>query len=89
MEVSKDTKFTLSIESMVTIGIALVSMTGMYFTLNAQINEAMKQPEPPISRAEYDLKDNAIRTEIMSNRDLIERNFHKLEEIEKRIYELK
>ena len=49
----------------------------------------MLQPEPVISREEYDLKDNAIRSEIMNNRELIEKNFEKLEIIEARLYELK
>jgi len=69
--------------------IAISTATGFYFSLKAQIDQAMVLPEPVISRAEYDLKDNAIRTEIMSNRQLIEKNFEKLEVIEQRLYELK
>ena len=49
----------------------------------------MEKPEPVISRQEYDLKDNAIRNEIMNNRELIEKNFEKLELIEQRVYELR
>ena len=60
-----------------------------YFSLKAQIKEAMELPEPVISRQEYDLKDNAIRSEIMNNRELIEKNFEKLELIEQRVYELR
>lgn len=88
-ELSKDTKFSLSIETIVTLVIAISTATGFYFSLKAQIDQAMVLPEPVISRAEYDLKDNAIRTEIMSNRQLIEKNFEKLEIIEQRLYELK
>jgi hypothetical protein len=88
-ELSKDTKFSLSIETIVTLVIAISTATGFYFSLKAQIDQAMVLPEPVISRAEYDLKDNAIRTEIMSNRQLIEKNFEKLEVIEQRLYELK
>lgn len=88
-ELSKDTKFSLSIETIVTLVIAISTATGFYFSLKAQIDQAMILPEPVISRAEYDLKDNAIRSEIMSNRQLIEKNFEKLEVIEQRLYELK
>jgi len=88
-ELSKDTKFSLSIETIVTLVIAISTATGFYFSLKAQIDQAMVLPEPVISRAEYDLKDNAIRSEIMSNRQLIEKNFEKLEIIEQRLYELK
>ncbi len=89
MEISKDTKFTLSTETLVTIGITLVTVTGFYFSLKAEVAQAMEEPVPVISREEYDLKDNAIRSEIMNNRDLIQKNFKKLETIEERLYELK
>ena len=49
----------------------------------------MQKPAPVITRQEYDLKDNAIRSEIMNNRELIEKNFEKLEIIEQRLYELR
>ena len=88
-ELSKETKLNISIETLIAIGIAIFTSAGFYFSLEAQIQEAMEKPEPVISRQEYDLKDNAIRKEIMSNRDLIERNFEKLEKIEERLYKIK
>jgi len=88
-ELSKETKFNMSIETMISLAGGLIIATGFYFNLKAQISEAMLQPEPVISRQEYDLKDNAIRSEIMNNRELIEKNFEKLEIIEARLYELK
>lgn len=88
-ELSKETKLNISIETLIAIGIAIFTSAGFYFSLEAQIQEAMEKPEPVISRQEYDLKDNAIRKEIMSNRDLIERNFEKLEKIEERLYIIK
>ena len=88
-ELSKETKLNISIETLIAIGIAIFTSAGFYFSLEAQIQEAMEKPEPVISRQEYDLKDNAIRREIMSNRDLIERNFEKLEKIEERLYNIK
>lgn len=88
-ELSKQTKFKMSIETIVALAVGISAVAAFYFDLKAQVAEAMKQPEPVISRAEYDLKDSAIRTEIMSNRELIEKNFEKLEVIEQRLYELK
>ncbi len=84
-EISKDTKFAFSIETLISLVGGLIIASGFYFNLKAQINQAMEMPEPVISRQEYDLKDNAIRTEIMSNRELIEKNFEKLEVIESRL----
>lgn len=88
-ELSKDTKFNISIETLIAIAVAVFTSAGFWFSVQAQIQEAMSQPEPVITRQEYDLKDNAIRTEIMDNRELIEKNFEKLLIIEERLYELK
>ncbi len=88
-EISKDTKFAFSIETLISLVGGLIIASGFYFNLKAQINQAMEMPEPVISRQEYDLKDNAIRSDIMTNRELIEKNFEKLEVIESRLYELK
>lgn len=87
-ELSKETKFNVSIETLIAISVAIFTAAGFYFSVQAQIAEAMEKPDPVISREEYDLKDNAIRGEIMNNRDLIERNFKKLEQIEERLYKL-
>ena len=87
-ELSKETKFNVSVETLIAIAVGIFTAAGFYFSLQAQIQEAMEMPEPVITRQEYDLKDNAIRKEIMNNRDLIERNFEKLEKIEERLYKL-
>jgi hypothetical protein len=87
-ELSKDTKLKISIETLIAISVGIFTTAGFYFSVQAQIKEAMEKPEPVITRQEYDLKDNAIRQEIMNNRDLIERNFEKLEKIEERLYKL-
>ena len=87
-ELSKDSKFSMSIETLIALAVGVFTAAGFYFSLQAQIEEAMNTPEPVISRQEYDLKDNAIRKEIMNNRDLIERNFEKLEKIEERLYNI-
>jgi len=87
-ELSKETKFNVSVETLIALAVGIFTAAGFYFSLQAQIQEAMEMPQPVITRQEYDLKDNAIRKEIMNNRDLIERNFEKLEKIEERLYKL-
>jgi len=89
MEVSKETKFKISVETLISLAVAISVATAFYVDLKAQLQLAMVEPKPVISRQEYDLKDNAIRNEIMSNRELIEKNFEKLELIEQRVYELR
>lgn len=65
MEVSKDSKMTLSVETLISLGTTLVLVTGVWFTLQADIQEAKELPEPPVSRTEYDLKDQMIRNTII------------------------
>ena len=89
IEVSKQTKFKISIETMISLAVAISVATAFYIDLRASISEAMIKPEPVISRQEFDLKDTAIRAEVLNNRELIEKNFEKLEIIEQRLYELR
>ena len=54
MEVGKGTKFTLSIETAISIAVTIFMVVGLWFNLQADIQEAKELPEPPISRTEYD-----------------------------------
>jgi len=88
-EISKDTKLKVSVETLISIAVGVFTCAGFWFSVQAQIKEAMEKPVPEITRQEFDMKDGAIRSEIMNNRELIERNFEKLEKIEQRLYEIK
>ena len=65
MEVSKDSKFTLSLETGVSILVTVGMVIGMWFTLQADIEEAKELPVPEVGRTEYDLKDQMIRNTII------------------------
>lgn len=65
MEVSKDSKFTFSLETLISLGTTLVLVTGVWFTLQADIEEAKELPPPTVSRTEYDLKDKMIRDAVL------------------------
>ena len=65
MEVSKDSKMTLSLETLISLGTTLVLVTGVWFTLQADIQEAKELPKPEVGRTEYDLKDQMIRNTII------------------------
>jgi len=69
MELGKDTKLTFSIETLVSLGVTIFFLVAMWFTLQADIEEAKLLPEPPVSRTEYDLKDQMIRETIMDTQD--------------------
>ena len=64
-EVSKDSKFTLSLETAVSILVTVGMVIGMWFTLQADIEEAKELPVPEVGRTEYDLKDQMIRNTII------------------------
>ena len=65
MEVSKDSKFTFSLETLISLAVTIFMVVGMWFTLQADIKEAKELPEPEIGRTEYDLKDQMIRNTII------------------------
>ena len=87
-EISKDSKFTLSIESIVILGGVIVTTVGMWFTLQAEIEEAKKLPPAEVSRTEYDLKDQLIRETIMNIQEKVDANSKKLDDIDQKLYEL-
>ena len=64
-EVSKDSKFTFSIETLAGIATSIFLIVGMWFTLQSDIEEAKELPVPEVGRTEYDLKDKMIRNTIM------------------------
>ena len=90
-EISKDTKIKLSLETIISLGVVLVSMTGMWFTLKGEIAEAKElpiAPAPEVTRIEYDMKDQLIRQTIMDTQDDVEDIKAQLEKIDERLYEL-
>jgi hypothetical protein len=88
-EIGKDTKIKLSLETIISLGVVLVSMTGMWFTLKAEIQEAKElpvAPDPEITRIEYDMKDQLIRQTIMTTQEDVKDIKVTLEKIEDKIY---
>ena len=61
----KKKKFNISVENLITIGAVVVTVVGMWYSLQADIQLAKELPEPPIGRTEYDLKDQMIRNTII------------------------
>jgi hypothetical protein len=60
----------------------------MWYSLQADIEEAKKLPEPEVSRTEYDLKDQLIRETIINTQEKVEENGKKLEDIDNKLYEI-
>tara|TARA_Y100000592_G_scaffold20070_1_gene30823 strand:+ start:379 stop:660 length:282 start_codon:yes stop_codon:yes gene_type:complete len=87
-EISKQTKLKLSLESIIGLGVVLVSMTGMWYTLEAKIQEAMVEPKSPIERVEFDLRIEAIGNQVMNNGKQLEEIKAQLDKLDARLYEV-
>ena len=88
-EIGKDTKVKLSLETIISLGIVLVTMTGMWFTLQADIADAKElplAPDPEVTRMEFDMKDQMIRNTIMTTQEDVKEIKKSLEKIEDKLY---
>ena len=81
MEVGKDTKFTLSLETGVSILVTVGMIVGMWYSLQAEIELAKELPEPEVSRMEYDLKDQMVRDSILNTEEKVEKLEEKVDDI--------
>jgi len=81
VELGKGTKFTFSIETLISISVTIFMVVGLWFNLQADIEEAKQLPEPPISRTEYDLKDQMIRNSILNTEEKVEKLEDKVDDI--------
>ena len=81
MEIGKDSKFTLSIETAISILVTVGMIIGMWYSLQAEIELAKELPEPEVSRMEYDLKDQMIRESILSTEGKVDKLEEKVDDI--------
>tara|TARA_B110000914_G_scaffold99646_1_gene87726 strand:- start:3176 stop:3460 length:285 start_codon:yes stop_codon:yes gene_type:complete len=87
-QIGEDTKITLDLKTIGMIVAGLISLVGMWFALQADIEEAKNLPQPPIQRIEFDMKDEAIREAIMDTQDDVAEIKNQLNKIDERLYEL-
>jgi len=87
-QIGEDTKITLDLKTIGLIVVGLSSLIGMYFALQADIEEAKELPKPEIQRIEFQMKDEAIRDAIINTQDDVEEIKEQLKKIDERLYEL-
>ena len=87
MELGKDTKLTLKLETIASVVVTLVMVVGVYFSLKSDIEEAKELPKPEVGRTEYDLKDQMIRDTIMNTQEDVEEIKEDVKNIERIIIE--
>ena len=91
-ELSEDSKFQISIKTLMGIAGGLSVLIGMSFTLQADIAEAKELPTPPpseVTRMEFDMKDQLVRQTIMSTQEDVAEIKDDLDRIEQKLDELR
>ena len=89
-ELNEETGFKVSIKTLIGIAVGMATIIGMWFALQADIQEAKELPpptKPEITRTEYDLKDELVRETIMNTQEDVEEIKQKLEKLEDRLFE--
>tara|TARA_R100000951_G_scaffold62918_3_gene52756 strand:+ start:986 stop:1267 length:282 start_codon:yes stop_codon:yes gene_type:complete len=87
-KLSENTELTLDLKTLVIIVSFVITVVGMWFAIQADIQLAKELPEPEVSRTEYDLKDQLIRETIMNTQEKVEENSGKLDKIDEKLYQI-
>jgi len=83
-QIGENTKVTLDLKTLGIIVAGIVSLVGMWFALQADIEEAKELPKPPppeVTRMEYDLKDQMIRDSILNTEGKVDKLEEKVDDI--------
>jgi hypothetical protein len=91
-ELSENTSFTVSVQTLGGIAFGIATVVGMWFALQADIAEAKELPAPlppDVTRMEYDMKDQLIRQTIMTTQEDVQELKEDMKRIEEKIDRLR
>ena len=91
-EFNEDTSFKVSIKTLAGIAAGIATVVGMWFALQADIEEAKQLPAPPdpvITRMEFDMKDQLVRQTIMTTQEDVKEIKEKIDKLEDKIDKLR
>ena len=91
-QIGEETKITLDLKTIGMILVGVATVVGMWFALQADIEEAKELPAPlppDVTRMEYDMKDQLIRQTIMTTQDDVKELKDDMDRIEEKIDKLK
>ena len=88
LEDIKKKKINISVENLVLLGAGLVSLIGMWFALQNDINLAKELPVSEVSRTEFSMKDEMIREKVINIEEKVNENGEKLKSIDDKLYEI-
>lgn len=93
-QLNEDTSFKVSIKTLIAIAVAITTVVGMWFALQADIQEAKKLPiieipPPDVTRMEFDMKDQLIRQTIATTAEDVAEIKEDIKRLEEKIDKLK
>jgi len=86
-ELNENTGFTVSIKTLIAIGVGISTVIGMWFVLQADITEAKSLPAPDVTRMEFDMKDQMIRQTILTTQEDVTEIKEDIKLIKQKLYE--
>ena len=87
-KISENTEVQLDLKTIGMLVAGAVSLAAMYFTLQKDIDLAKELHKPEVSRTEYDLKDELVRSTIMDIDEKVQDNSDKLDKIDDKLFEI-
>ena len=91
-QIGEETKITLDLKTIGMILVGVATEVGMWFALQADIEEAKELPAPlppDVTRMEYDMKDQLIRQTIMTTQEDVGELKEDIKRIEEKIDKLR
>ena len=91
-ELNEDSGFKVSIKTLIAIGAAMATVISMWFMLQADIADAKELPAPPdpeVTRMEFNMKDENIRSTIIETRDDVKKLEERMIRMEDKIDKLR
>jgi len=87
-KIDEGTQITLDLKTIGIILFFVATVVGMWFSLQASIDEAKELPIPPdpeVTRMEFDMKDQMIRNTILNTQEMLRRIKEDIKRIEEKI----
>ena len=91
-QIGEETTITLDLKTIGMILVGVATVVGMWFALQADIEEAKELPAPlppDVTRMEYDMKDQLIRQTIMTTQEDVGELKEDIKRIEEKIDKLR
>lgn len=91
-KIDEGTQITLDLKTIGVIIFFIATVVGMWFTLQADIDEAKELPIPPdpeVTRMEFDMKDQMIRNTILNTQGDVTEIKEDLKRIEEKLDDMR